>query len=157
MTTRVTDTVTVEYFTFALADAEVPAAVPWPAPVDEEAGDGTVTANANRIDFRSVGEFHRAVVEMSAWDGPPPPPEGDWDDEHEVTFESGSGQVRLCAVVAGCSPTIVRIGPPRHIYGLWVYCTGRDRTLLANLEGKIPDGSERYDLRFWPIRPVDDE
>ena len=41
-------------------------------------------------------------------------------------------------------------------YGLRVYCAGRDRTLEADLSGSpIPAGSERYDLRFWPVRATE--
>jgi hypothetical protein len=32
------------------------------------------------------------------------PPDGDWDDDHEVAFESDSGQVILCGVTSGCGP-----------------------------------------------------
>jgi hypothetical protein len=151
---RAEGSVAVEYGTFALLDAHGTSPVPWPDAVDEELGDGTITANPNRLDIRSVAAFHHAHVEMTAWDGPPPAPEGGWDDDHEVTFASDSGGVRLCGVTTGPQSDNFEIGPPHHIYGLRMYCSGRDRTLEADARGMPPEGSERYDMRFWPIREV---
>jgi hypothetical protein len=151
---RLATDVAVEYSTFTLVDPDGQAPVPWPQRVDEEAGDGTVTANPNRVDFRSVAEFHRASVVLSTWDGPPAPPEGDWEDDHEVAFESESGQVMLCGLTSGCGRTF-RIGPARHLYGLKVYCGGRERTIEADSSGPVPAGSEWYDMRFWPIRALE--
>jgi hypothetical protein len=71
---RLATDVAVEYSRFTLVDPEGQAPVPWPQRADEAAGDGTVTTNPNRVDFRSVAEFHRASVVLSAWDGPPAPP-----------------------------------------------------------------------------------
>jgi len=32
-------------------------------------------------------------------------------------------------------------------------CSGRDRTIDAETNQQpIPDGSEHYDMRFWPVR-----
>jgi hypothetical protein len=152
---RMLTDVAVEYSKFALVDPEAQTPPSWPQRVDEEAGDGPVTAYPNRVDFRSVAQFHQASVILSAWDGPPDPPEGDWDDDHEVAFESDSGQVLLCGVTSGCDSEAFRIGPPHHLYGLKVYCGGRDRTIEAeNSSDPVPEDSEWYDMRFWPIRAV---
>jgi len=149
------DTVAVEYYRFSLVDAETPAEVPWPRPM-ANAADEAIVAIENRVDFQSVGEFHRAAVRMTAWDGEPDRPAEAWDDDYEVVFTSGSGRVMLCGVTSGCSPVVFEIGPARQAYGLRVYCAGRDRTLEADLSGSpIPAGPERYDLRFWPVRATE--
>lgn len=154
MVNRLATRVAVEYSRFSVVDPEGRAPVPWPTRIDEAAEAGTVTAIPNRVDFRSAAEFHLASVVLSAWDGPPDAPESGWDDDHEVVFESDSGQVMLCGVTAGCGPKTFRIGPAHHLYGLKVYRGGRDRTVEADRGGPVPVGSEWYDMRFWPIRPV---
>lgn len=135
--------VAVEYHRFSLVDVD--------APVPEPIGDdgGSVVVVPNRIDITSAGEFHRASVTLSVWQGEPQPPSGDgWDGEPPTEFESGSGRVTLCGVTTGSGPDTFLLGAPGR-YGLRVWCAGRDRTLMAERAGPIPAGSESYELRFW--------
>jgi hypothetical protein len=137
--------VLVERHLFGLVD-EDGSDPPWPAgamPDEDE-----VYARPNRIDFRSAGEDHVAAVRLESWDGEPDDAGPDWSEVDELTVSLSSGRVRLWTLTDGPAGAAFGVGPPGS-YRLQVLVAGVEDVLTSQFEGTpIPDGTERYRLRF---------
>jgi hypothetical protein len=137
------DRVLVEYGVFGLMDLDV-AGCPRPWPQEPLAAD-TVTAIRNRVDVPSAARDHEAAVRLESSPDPPQATGGE-----EVELELTSGRVRLWTVTMGPSEHVFTVGPPGP-YRLRVTCDGHDDAAALSAAGRpVPDGTERYRLRFWP-------
>jgi hypothetical protein len=142
------DQVLVEYGVFGLMDLDV-SGCPRPWPQEPLAADA-VTAIQNRVDFPSAARDHVVAVRLRSSPQEPPAAGGEWPDVEEVEVVLTSGQVRLWTVTMGPSERILTVGPPGR-YRLRVASRGHDEAaVLSASHERVPDGTERYLLDFWP-------
>lgn len=145
------DTVIVESGVFGLQDVDaLSCPVSWPQDL-LPSGEGML-ARPNRVDFECGIRDLVVSVRLEAWDGEPPDTPGDQDDidveETEVSLSSGT--VRLWELTGGGSPVSLTVGPP-GCYGLRSISTGQQEAVELDAAGsRIPEGTVRYLLRFWP-------
>jgi hypothetical protein len=146
------DTVVVESGVFGLQDVDtLSCPVPWPQDLLPP-GEGLLV-RPNRVDFDCGISDLRVPVRLEAWTGEPPA-DASGDDEdvdlEETEVDLSSGTVRLWELTGGGSLVTFTVGPPGH-YGLRSISTGHRETAERMATGeRVPDGTVRYLLRFWP-------
>ncbi|QNP72214.1 hypothetical protein IAG44_24230 [Streptomyces roseirectus] len=114
--------------------------------------DEPVTIHPGRIDFVSCAPDHRALVRLESWPTEPAEPEAQGDDDE---IELPSGHVQLWTLTMGPGEGIFEVGPPGR-YALRTTTEGCETALELAMTGRpVPDGTERYVIRFWPLTPGD--
>jgi hypothetical protein len=139
----------VAFHAFALQesdDADLP--VPFPDEFPRHAFIGT---HPGRLDIRSGGHTHTALLDVEVWDAVPPPQDpADWDEQAEADFESTSGQVAVWSGSIGRMDDDITLADSGGLWRVRVHCVGRaEAAALSEGEG-TGVGVERYLIQFWP-------
>ncbi|MEU7242850.1 hypothetical protein [Streptomyces sparsogenes] len=139
----------VDFYGFSLQDGDdTQAPVPFP---DESPGADAdfLTPFAQRVDVRSAGHTHRALLTAEVWDEEPPADRREmWEAQGEALIHSTSGTLAVW-VVAGATMEDLELGSPGRLWQLRMYCTGREEVARQAQLG-VPHGVERYVAQFWP-------
>ncbi|WP_445521364.1 hypothetical protein [Streptomyces sp. NEAU-174] len=141
--------VPVDFFGFCLQDGD-DTQVPIPYPDDSPDDDAAfLTAFEGRVDVRSAGHTHRALLTAEVWDGAAPADHRErWEAQGETEIRSTSGALAVW-VVGGATEEDLELGSPGTLWKLRLYCTGRKEVARLSQEG-VPHGVERYVAQFWP-------
>ncbi|MET8012856.1 hypothetical protein ABZU86_13580 [Streptomyces sp. NPDC005271] len=142
----------VDFFGFSLQDGD-DTQVPVPFPDDSlDGGGGFLTAFEGRVDVKSAGHTHRALLKAEVWEGEPPADDSQaWEAQGEVEIRSTSGTLAVW-VVGGATEEDLDLGRPGVLWKLRLYCAGREEVArLAELG--VPHGVERYVAKFWSVSP----
>lgn len=139
----------VDFYGFSLQDGD-DTQVPVPFPDDSPDEDADLlTPFEGRVDVRSAGHTHGALLKAEVWDGEPPADHREvWEAQGEMEIRSTSGTLAVW-VVAGATMEDLELGAPGRLWKLRMYCTGREEVARQAQPG-VPHGVERYVAQFWP-------
>ncbi|MFD7306336.1 hypothetical protein ACFV83_36425, partial [Streptomyces pharetrae] len=139
----------VAFHAFALQesdDADLP--VPFP---DEFPRHSFIGTHPGRLDIRSGGHTHTAILDVEVWDGVPPPQDpADWDEQAEADFESTSGQVAVWSGSIGRMDDDIPLADSGGLWRVRVHCVGRAETAALSEGEGTGVGVERYLIQFRP-------
>ncbi|NWF31308.1 hypothetical protein HW130_34700 [Streptomyces sp. PKU-EA00015] len=138
----------VDYFGLSLQDADDG----WlPAMFPEGFTQGPfLSEQPGRVDFTSAGHTQTVSFDAEIWSGPPPVPDGVWDESATARIECRSGELRLWAVAGGPAPQGIVLPHASATWNVRVHCRGRVAAAEACLVG-VPHGVEQYLAQFWPV------
>ncbi|MFI1175768.1 hypothetical protein [Streptomyces melanogenes] len=136
----------VDYFGLCLRDAD-DARLPALFPDGYEPGP-FLTAREGRLDVTSAGHTHWAHLTVQVWDGMPPKPIGDWEEDSSASLFCAAGKLQVRGVT-GPMPEQVTLSNGPAKWSVRLLCTGRAEVAEAANRGVVHD-VERYTAQFWP-------
>lgn len=125
-----------------------------PDPAEMRAGDpdGWLFAGPGWVVLISAENGHFAGLDLYGYDGPPEPPEGDWEDVAETRLTLPHGRMTVYRLFGDQDSPTTDLGF-RGAVRLRVHCRGREEIRRVQYKDYVPDlprGIENYALQFWP-------